>query len=294
MYEQKTAQLLDGKAVAASVREGLKLRVDSHVRNGVRAPGLAVVLVGDNPASHLYVKNKIQACKKTGIESHLRQFPENASLADILACLKELNESEAIDGILVQLPLPSHLNSEVVLSAVRPDKDVDGLHPVNLGLLLSGRKGLRPCTPAGVMVLLDHYEIPLGGKTAVVVGRSNLVGKPVALMLMERNATVTICHSRSLELDRIVQKADIVVAAAGKEHLVRGSWIKPGAVVVDVGIHRRQTPDGQSEVVGDVDFAEAAAVASHITPVPGGVGPMTVAMLLSNTLEAYEQHISPR
>lgn len=293
MYEPKTAQLLDGKVVAASVREGLKQRVAFHVASGLRPPGLAVVLVGDNPASQLYVKNKIQACKKTGIESHLRQFPGDTALADILACLTELNEWEAIDGILVQLPLPSHLSSEVVLSAVRPDKDVDGLHPVNLGLLVSGRKGLRPCTPAGVMVLLDHYEIPLGGKTAVVVGRSNLVGKPVALMLLERNATVTICHSRSLELDRIVRKADIVVAAAGREHLVQGAWIKPGAVVVDVGIHRRPAPDGQLEVVGDVDFAEAAAVASHITPVPGGVGPMTVAMLLSNTLEAYEQHIAP-
>lgn len=292
MYEQKTAKLLDGKSVAQAVREDLHRRVEEHVSRGHRAPGLAVVLTGDNPASHLYVKNKIQACKKVGIESHLRQFPDDVLLQDVLAAIGELNSSETVDGILVQLPLPAHLPTDVVLSSVLPDKDVDGLHPVNLGLLMGGKKSLRPCTPQGIMVLLDHYRIPLAGKKAVVIGRSNLVGKPVSLMLMERNATVTMCHSRSVDLDQISFSADILVAAAGKEHLVRGSWVKPGAVVVDVGIHRRETAGG-SEVVGDVAFAEVSEVASYVTPVPGGVGPMTVAMLLSNALAAYEHHLSP-
>jgi len=292
MYEQKTAELLDGKAVAQAVREELQSRVEDYIGRGLRRPGLAVVLTGDNPASHLYVKNKIQACKKVGIDSHLRQFPENVGAEEILCVIDELNKSAAVDGILVQLPLPAHLPTDVILSAVLPDKDVDGLHPLNLGLLMGGKPGLRPCTPKGIMVMLEYYGIALAGKKAVVIGRSNLVGKPISLMLMERNATVTMCHSRSVDLDQIAFSADVLVVAAGKQHLVRGSWVKPGAVVVDVGIHRRETPGGQSEVVGDVAFDEVAEVASHVTPVPGGVGPMTVAMLLSNALLAYEQHLS--
>ncbi len=288
MQNQLAAKLLDGKAVADVVRSDLKSRVDKLVENGKRRPGLAVLLIGDNPASQVYVKNKIQACKKVGIESFLHQFSADSSREEILQCIRELNASEAVDGILVQLPLPKHLPTDEILDAVSPQKDADGLHPANLGLLLSGKQGLRPCTPQGIMVLLQHYGVQLDGKRAVVIGRSNLVGKPIALMLMEKNATVTMCHSKSQGLDELARSADVLVAAAGKVALVRGSWIKPNAVVVDVGIHRQELADGQSGLVGDVAFEEAAQVASLITPVPGGVGPMTIAMLLSNTLAAYE------
>jgi len=300
--QQQMAQILDGKLVAAQVRDRLKSRVEELVRDGHRLPGLAVVLIGDNPASHVYVKNKIQACKKVGIESRLYQFPSQVGAQEVYACLGELNRDTAVDGILVQLPLPGHLPTDSLLAAVLPGKDVDGLHPQNLGLLLSGKPGLRPCTPQGIMVLLEHYHLSLAGKRAVVIGRSNLVGKPIAMMLLEKNATVTICHSKSERLDEIARTADVLVVAAGKECLVRGAWIKPGAVVVDVGIHKRAREPGadvnvlqeEAQLVGDVDFQESARVASYITPVPGGVGPMTVAMLLSNTLIAYQEHIMLR
>ncbi len=292
MQADTTAEILDGKAVANQVREELRVRVEAYRQKGLRAPGLAVVLIGDNPASHIYVKNKIQACKKVGIESFLRQFPDDVKEEEVLACLAELNESDAVDGILVQLPLPAHLPTDRILEAVSPEKDADGLHPLNLGILTAGKPGLRPCTPQGVMVLLERYGVELKGKHAVVIGRSNLVGKPVALMLLEKHATVTVCHSRSSDLAEIAKTADVLVVAAGRETMVKGDWIKPGAVVIDVGIHKRVIgagPNaGDSEVVGDVDFPKAAKRAAKITPVPGGVGPMTIAMLLSNTLMSYE------
>jgi methylenetetrahydrofolate dehydrogenase (NADP+)/methenyltetrahydrofolate cyclohydrolase len=296
MQANTSAQILDGKAVASTVREELRVRVEAFVQKGRRPPGLAVVLIGDDPASHIYVKNKIQACKKAGIESFFHQFPADVEEDEILRCVGALNEDKNVDGILVQLPLPAHLKTDRILDAVLPGKDVDGLHPFNLGLLAAGKPGLRPCTPSGVMVLLERYKVPLAGANAVVIGRSNLVGKPVALMLLEKHASVTICHSRSKNLDEIARRADILVVAAGRQCMVKGAWLKPGAVVVDVGIHKRTISDGpnagESEVVGDVDFKEALTVASLITPVPGGVGPMTIAMLLSNTLDAYEQHMA--
>lgn len=289
MQVNSSAKILDGKAVAGSVRDELKLRVDAYVEKGRRQPGLAVVLIGENPASQIYVKNKIQACKKVGIASFLYQFPSDVGEDQVLECISELNRSDAVDGMLVQLPLPAQLSSERILESIKPDKDADGLHPINLGYLTAGKAGLRPCTPRGVMVLLERYGVSFSGKHAVVIGRSNLVGKPVALMLLEKHATVTICHSRSQALDEIARTADILVVAVGKECMVKGSWIKPGAVVVDVGIHKR-VHEGVDELVGDVDFQEACTIASAITPVPGGVGPMTIAMLLSNTLAAYDQH----
>ncbi len=298
MQEKTKAKILDGKLVANKVRDGLKVRVEAILSQRLRTPGLAVVLVGDNPASQIYVKNKIQACKKVGIESFLVQFPADVPQDDVLASIAKLNRSEAVDGILVQLPLPKHLATDVVLDSVDPDKDVDGLHPLNLGYLAAGRQGLRPCTPQGVMVLLEHYNIQVNGAAAVVIGRSNLVGKPLSLMLLEKHATVTICHSRSQNLEEIARCADILVVAAGRECMVKQSWVKPGATVVDVGIHKRVVPGvfgaGESEIVGDVDFQEVASVASFITPVPGGVGPMTIAMLLSNTVYAYEQRAASK
>lgn len=294
MPNQQTAQLLDGKSCANSCREELKTKIDQVRKRGFRAPGLVVVLIGDNPASQVYVKNKVAACKKAGIESYLHQFPKDATEDQVLNAIETLNDSDEVDGILVQLPLPAHLPTDKILHAVRPDKDVDGLHPYNLGLLMAGKPGLRPCTPKGVMVLLERYNIPLAGANAVVIGRSNLVGKPVALMLQEQNATVTMCHSKSKNLEAIARSADILVVAAGRECMVKGNWLKPGAVVIDVGINRRTMENGEHELVGDVDFQEAVQVASLVTPVPGGVGPMTVAMLLSNTFLAYQEHILPK
>lgn len=291
MLESEVAQILDGKAVAAAVRGKLKTTVDDFVSRGLRRPGLAVVLVGDSPASQIYVRNKIEACKKVGIESHLKHFPIDVSELQVLECIRQLNGDTTIDGILVQLPLPVQLPADTIVCELSPDKDVDGLHPLNMGLLLMGKLALRPCTPQGIMVLLEHYGIGLAGKRAVVIGRSNLVGKPIALMLMEKNATVTVCHSRSMGLEELARGADVLVVAVGRQWLVRGSWLKPGAVVVDVGIHRRETTPGDAEIVGDVHFQEASRVASYITPVPGGIGPMTVAMLLSNTVRAYQEHI---
>jgi methylenetetrahydrofolate dehydrogenase (NADP+)/methenyltetrahydrofolate cyclohydrolase len=290
MTEQKVqARLLDGTATAASIREELAEQVAVFIAEGKRKPGLAVILIGDDPASHIYVKNKIAACKKVGIESFHFQFPADVTPQAVLDKIHELNNDANVDGILVQLPLPKHLNTEEILAAVSPEKDADGLHSYNLGLLTAGKPGPRPCTPLGVMRILERYGVELQGKSAVVIGRSNLVGKPVSLMLLEKHATVTMCHSRSQHLDQIARNADVLVVAAGKAHLVKGSWIKPGAVVVDVGIHRATADDGSSKIIGDVEFDEAAKVASMITPVPGGIGPMTIAMLLSNTVDAYKR-----
>lgn len=286
------ATILDGTETAKNIRQELSVEIDGFVSKGHRRPGLAVILIGDNPASQVYVKNKVLACKKTGIESHMFQLPGTVAADDVLKLIADLNGRADVDGILVQLPLPGGLPTDTILEAVHPGKDVDGLHTENMGLLFAGKKGLRPCTPRGIMVMLERYNLPVEGKTAVVIGRSNLVGKPIAMMLLEKNATVKICHSKSKDLDKQAKEADILVVAAGRKEMVKGSWIKPGAVVIDVGIHKEDLPDGQSRLCGDVLFDEAKQVASHITPVPGGVGPMTVAMLLANTVQSYKTRIN--
>jgi len=274
------ATIIDGKAVARAQQAEIKEEVDGLKRRWGMVPGLGVVLVGDDPASHLYVKNKEKACKEVGIRSEEHLLPASVSERELLVLINKLNRDREIHGILVQLPLPPHVRAEKVLLAVAPQKDIDGFHPVNQGLLLSGGEGFRPCTPMGIIKLLDSAGCDPKGKNATVIGRSNIVGKPVALMLLERHATVTICHSRTASLKDEVSRGDIVVAAIGKAALVRGDWIKPGAVVIDVGINR--LPSGK--VVGDVEFAPAAERAGYITPVPGGVGPMTIAMLMQNTI----------
>lgn len=276
------SQIIDGKAVAAAVREEVRAdAADFRARFG-RAPGLAVVLVGDDPASATYVRNKRKACADCGIESIGHELPATTRQADLLALVRELNARRDVDGILVQLPLPKGLDSAPIIDAIDPDKDVDGLHPVSQGRLVSGMPGLRPCTPLGVIRLLDTAGVDLKGARAVVVGRSNLVGKPVAFLLLERHATVTICHSRTRDLAAEVRGADVLVAAIGQARFIQGDWIKPGAIVIDVGTNR----GADGKLVGDVDFAAASERAAAITPVPGGVGPMTIAMLLQNTVAA--------
>jgi len=276
------ASLIDGKAIGAAVRAEVKERAAELIaRTGIR-PCLAAVLVGEDPASAVYVRNKGKACIEAGMLSRQINLPAATSEKELLELVEQLNEDDTVHGILVQLPLPGQIDESRVIEAIAPDKDVDGFHPVNAGRLLIGKPGFVPCTPLGILKLLDYEKIELKGKHAVVVGRSNIVGKPVAILLLSRHATVTICHSRTQDLPGVVRTADVVIAAVGKAEMVRGSWIRPGAVVVDVGINRR--PDGR--LVGDVAFEEARAVAGKITPVPGGVGPMTIAMLLHNTLEA--------
>ncbi len=275
---------IDGKAVAAAVRGEVRERVARLAARGC-VPGLATVLVGDDPASALYVGNKERTCREVGMESYGHRLAAATPQDAVLALVQQLGRDPRVHGILVQLPLPSGLDAQRVIEAIPPEKDVDGLHPVSQGRLLAGQPGLRPCTPLGVMRLLDEVGVPLRGAQAVVVGRSVLVGKPVALLLLERHATVTVCHSRTADLPGEIGRADILVAAVGQAELVRGEWIKPGAIVIDVGINRGS--DGKLR--GDVEFASAAERAAHISPVPGGVGPMTVAMLLSNTATAAEQ-----
>jgi methylenetetrahydrofolate dehydrogenase (NADP+)/methenyltetrahydrofolate cyclohydrolase len=283
--------IMDGTESAKLIREELAAEIEQYVAKGKRRPGLAVILIGDNPASQVYVKNKVLACKKAGIESHLHQLPGDISSDHVLKLIAELNERQDVDGILVQLPLPSALPTDLILESVDPGKDVDGLHTENMGLLFSGKKGLRPCTPRGIMSLLERYKVCIEGKNAVVIGRSNLVGKPIAMMLLEKNATVKICHSKSPELAKQSREADLLIVAAGRKEMIKADWIKPGAVVIDVGIHKEAMPDGQSRLCGDVDYEQAKKVASFITPVPGGVGPMTVAMLLSNTVQSYKGRV---
>ncbi|MEM7435848.1 MAG: bifunctional methylenetetrahydrofolate dehydrogenase/methenyltetrahydrofolate cyclohydrolase FolD [Myxococcota bacterium] len=278
------AELIDGKALAKEVRAEVKARAEAFAAKHGRAPGLHVVLVGEDPASQVYVRNKERAATKAAIAGEVHRLPAETSEADLLALVGKLNAADDIDGILVQLPLPDHLDDQTIVDAIDPAKDVDGLHPFNAGLLVVGRSGLRPCTPSGCMRMLAHIGCDPKGKRALVLGRSTLVGKPIALMLLEKHATVTIAHSRTADLAERVREADIVVAAVGRPNLVRGEWVKEGAVVIDVGINRLE--DGS--LTGDVDFEGAAARASHITPVPGGVGPMTIAMLLSNTVDAAE------
>ncbi|MEO0756029.1 MAG: bifunctional methylenetetrahydrofolate dehydrogenase/methenyltetrahydrofolate cyclohydrolase FolD [Cyanobacteria bacterium J06648_16] len=281
------AQLLDGKSLAQSIQAQLAEDVTRWQPQHGRAPGLAVVMVGDNPASAAYVRNKEKACQRVGIASYGKHLPADTTQAELTQLIHALNQDDRVDGILIQLPLPDHLDAVALLNQIDPDKDADGLHPVNLGRLLRGEPGLRSCTPAGMMELLTAYEIPISGKQAIVLGRSILVGKPMAMLLLAANATVTMGHSRSQSLPELTRAADIVVAAVGKPGLITPDWVKPGAVVLDVGINRVTAPDGTSKLVGDVDFAAVEPHVSAITPVPGGVGPMTVAMLLRNTALSY-------
>ncbi|MBN3882037.1 MAG: bifunctional methylenetetrahydrofolate dehydrogenase/methenyltetrahydrofolate cyclohydrolase FolD [Nostoc sp.] len=289
--EIKTAKLLDGKAIAAKIQQELSVAITQLQPQIGRPPGLAVLMVGDNPASAAYVRNKEKACAKVGIASFGKHFPAQTTLGELEEVIAALNHDERVDGILVQLPLPNHLDAVTLLHQIDPDKDADGLHPVNLGRLVRGESGLRSCTPAGVMRLLQEYEIPLQGKQAVVVGRSILVGKPMALMLLEADATVTIAHSRSHNLKTITQNADILIAAVGRPGLISADMVKPGAVVVDVGMNRVTDANGKSRLIGDVHFESTADVAGFITPVPGGVGPMTVAILLENTFISYSKAV---
>jgi methylenetetrahydrofolate dehydrogenase (NADP+) / methenyltetrahydrofolate cyclohydrolase len=281
-----TCQILDGKAKAKKIQSSLHERIQSLQPRIGRPPGLAVLMVGDNPASAVYVRNKEKACEKIGMASFGRHFPAQTTALAIAEEIDRLNRDERVDGILIQLPLPAHLDAVSLLYQIDPDKDADGLHPINLGRLVRGEQGLRSCTPAGVMELLKEYQIPLAGRNAVVVGRSILVGKPQALMLLEENATITIAHSRTQDLAAVTRNADILVAAVGKPEMITAEMVKPGAVVVDVGINRVG-----DRLVGDVDYASVWEVASYLTPVPGGVGPMTVAMLLQNTVSSYERSI---
>ncbi|MEK0181985.1 MAG: bifunctional methylenetetrahydrofolate dehydrogenase/methenyltetrahydrofolate cyclohydrolase FolD [Oscillatoriales cyanobacterium] len=285
--DAKTAQILDGKALATKIQSELSDRVHSLQTQIGRPPGLAVLMVGDNPASAAYVRNKERACAKVGIASFGQHYPANATQGELELAIDALNQDDRVDGILVQLPLPEHLDAISLLYQIAPAKDADGLHPVNLGSLVRGEKGLRSCTPGGVMRLLQEYQIDLKGKNAVVLGRSILVGKPMALMLLEADCTVTVAHSRTQNLESITSQADILIAAVGRTEMITANMVKPGAVVMDVGINRVVNPDGTSRLAGDVDFDAVKTVAEFITPVPGGIGPMTVAMLLENTVSSY-------
>ncbi|MBF2036592.1 MAG: bifunctional methylenetetrahydrofolate dehydrogenase/methenyltetrahydrofolate cyclohydrolase FolD [Leptolyngbyaceae cyanobacterium T60_A2020_046] len=281
------AQILDGKALAQRKQADLTQQIATLAPQVGRAPGLAVVMVGDNPASVAYVRNKERACDRVGIVSFGRHLPADSSQTEVAEVIATLNADDRVDGILLQLPVPDHLDPVALLNEIDPDKDADGLHPMNLGKLVRGEAGLRSCTPAGVMELLWANDVAIAGKTAVVLGRSILVGKPMALMLLEANATVTIAHSRTPELSAVTRAADILVSAVGRPGMITPDDVKPGAVVVDVGINRIATPDSKFVLVGDVDYDPVAAIAGAITPVPGGVGPMTVAMLLHNTVLSY-------
>jgi methylenetetrahydrofolate dehydrogenase (NADP+)/methenyltetrahydrofolate cyclohydrolase len=278
------AEIIDGKAIAAQLREEIGRETAKLTARGV-VPGLAVVLVGDDPASRVYVSMKEKACAATGIFSDEHKLDAQTSEQDLLALIEQLNADQRIDGILVQLPLPDHIDESKVLEAISPSKDVDGFHPYNVGRLVTGNPLFQPCTPYGVMKMLEKTGVDLNGKEVVVVGRSNIVGKPVALMCLAQHATVTLCHSRTADLPDKVRQADVVIAAVGRPEMIKGDWIKPGAVVIDVGVNRV----GEKKLVGDVEFAAACERASAITPVPGGVGPMTITMLLFNTLESAKR-----
>jgi len=279
-----TATLIDGLALSRQLRTDVAKRAAALTARG-HQPGLAVVLVGDNPASEVYVRNKVKACEDNGLYSSYDRYPATLSEADLLARIDELNRDPKIHGILVQLPLPKHIDSHKVIEAIAPEKDVDGFHVANAGALMTGQPLFRPCTPYGVMKMLDAYGIALSGANAVVIGRSNIVGKPMAMLLLDGGATVTICHSKTRDLAAHTREADIVVAAVGKRNILTADMVKPGATVIDVGMNR----DDAGKLCGDVDFAGLKEVAGHITPVPGGVGPMTITMLLVNTIEAAER-----
>jgi methylenetetrahydrofolate dehydrogenase (NADP+) / methenyltetrahydrofolate cyclohydrolase len=283
-----SATIIDGKTIAAQVRGGVAEQVEAFQREFDRVPGLATVLVGDDPASAVYVAGKQRACKEVGMVPFDRRLPAEASFEDVAEELERLGDDGAVSGVLLQLPVPAHLDGPALTAMIGPDKDVDGLTAVNVGLLSLRRPGLRPCTPSGVMELLDRSGVELEGAEAVVVGRSNLLGKPMAQLLLERNATVTVCHSRTRDLRAVCARADVLIAAVGHARLIGRDHVKPGAVVIDVGMNRL-TPEqagNKSGLVGDVDHAAVAEIASAITPVPGGVGPMTIAFLLRNTLQA--------
>ena len=278
-----TAQLIDGNQLSKQLRAQVAARVQALKVKGI-TPGLAVVLVGENPASQVYVRNKVKACEDAGLHSVLEKYDDNMTEAELLARVESLNHDASIHGILVQLPLPAHIDGQKVIEAISPAKDVDGFHIASAGALMTGMPGFWPCTPYGCMMMLESIDYDLKGKHAVVIGRSNIVGKPMALMLLQKNATVTICHSATPDLKAMTLQADVIVAAVGKRNVLTVDMVKPGAVVLDVGMNRND----EGKLCGDVDFDGVKEVASHITPVPGGVGPMTITMLLVNTLEAAE------
>ncbi len=282
-----TAQLIDGNALSRQTREQVSQRVATLKAQGI-TPGLAVVLVGENPASQVYVRNKVKACEDTGMHSVLERYDATMTEADLLARVEALNNDPSIHGILVQLPLPAHMDGQKVIETISPAKDVDGFHVASAGALMVGQPGFWPCTPYGCMKMLESIGYNLRGKHAVVIGRSNIVGKPMALMLLQQNATVTICHSATPDLKAMTLQADVIVAAVGKRNVLTADMVKPGAVVLDVGMNRND----EGKLCGDVDFAGVKEVASYITPVPGGVGPMTITMLMVNTLEAAERTLA--
>ena len=282
-----TASIIDGRAIAKQVRIEVAGEVEKFKESCGYPPGLAVIIVGDDPASRVYVGSKKRMCENLGIHSEEYAMPASIGQEELIATIKELNENPKIHGILVQLPIPDHLDEGEVLETIDPRKDVDGFHPISVGNFVVGKEAFVPCTPMGIMRLIEETGIEIKGKRAVVVGRSNIVGKPIAMLLLARHATVTICHSRTVDLPGVCKEADILVAAIGRPEMLDGSYIKPGAVVIDVGVNeigRRE--DGKRKLVGDVKFNEAVGIAGHITPVPGGVGPMTIAMLMRNTMDA--------
>ena len=280
-------QIIDGKALAASIRADLAKRTTVLTEKGHR-PGLAVVIVGDDPASQVYVRNKIRACADTGIESIEYRLAKDTREEELLKLIRELNNDKRVDGILVQLPLPEQIAPEKVIAAIAPEKDVDGFHVMNAGKLLTGTGGFMPCTPYGVMKMIESVGYDLTGKEAVVVGRSNIVGKPQALMLLAKNATVTVAHSRTADLADVTRRADVLIAAVGRAKMITGDMVKPGALVIDVGMNR----DENGNLCGDVDTASVMGIAGWVSPVPGGVGPMTIAMLMTNTVEAVERRMN--
>ena len=284
-----SALLIDGNVLSQQMRADFAARTQSLISQGVR-PGLAVVLVGDNPASQVYVRNKVKACEQVGIHSLLEKYPQDLSQADLLARVDALNNDPDIHGILVQLPLPSHIDAQKIIEAISPSKDVDGFHVASAGALMTGLPAYWPCTPHGCMKMLESIGYKLKGKHAVVIGRSNIVGKPMALMLLHENATVTVCHSSTVDLKHHCLQADVIVAAVGKRNVLTADMVKPGAVVLDVGMNR----DDAGKLCGDVDFEGVKQVAGYITPVPGGVGPMTITMLLANTLDSAQQALAAK
>ena len=280
------AEIIDGKLVSSEVRKNITEEVKNFINETGKTPGLAVILVGNDPASAVYVRNKHKGCLDVGINSYEIKMPEETTEEELLAKIDELNSDDKVDGILVQLPLPKHICEDKIINAINPSKDVDAFHPQNVGKIVSGKYDFIPCTPAGIMELLHFYNVEISGKECVVIGRSNIVGKPMALLLLAENGTVTVCHSRTKDLKEVTKRADILVVAIGKPNFVGADMVKDGAVVVDVGINRKE--DGK--LCGDVDFAAVEPLASKITPVPGGVGPMTITMLLKNTLTAAKKH----